>query len=456
MQQTTTSLESLPADAWQHFKLRRRDWAAVALTSKRLRDVAYAVAGGSLRLASHRDASQFFGSANPAWRGPLTDLFLRVVPHGELSFCAAVRGPYVFEKLNALDVCSVSLRPGFWQAVFECCQRLRVLRVRQQPPEHREYYKTLISYLRSTADLLKYGVPRLERLRLASTTWFPDEFPDEFPGAAQAPQAIPSEFARDVEAAVRFLRDAVPVSSSTLICLENYSGTAVLGVDAPLQTLHAVHGDPASVMGPVTLETLEVARWRPSWSALDFSRLAPFRNLHTAELRVDARNLVDTNRAIATLRHLPRSLRKLDLEVDLWFALTSVDGLAASEVHWGTPLEDHDRLETLTVDVTFVPATARQVLQDWLGVGSGVKFVMLRFQVDHAEEYSREIEENYHDIDEEDDWMISMREAQHEAATIPLHGGWLSDWLWRHPNAIACVVNASPTFQCAHPRAELK
>lgn len=323
-----------------------------------------------------------------------------------------------------------------WPAVFEACPALRDVTVVA------DFY--MISYAEEVnhfVDLVACGAPRLERLDVEGN-WM------VITPATVKDWIGTDPLRRDIVAAVKRVCDTPPVASDTLRWYRNASRQVPLGVDAPLRCLEIDDGG-LQGMGPRAHSSTETLVWKTYWPEFDARHVAPFSRLTSADIRVGFLAYAQrVSGALASLAHLPPSLRRLTLRFDTWVLRPE-----SSDVAWGAPLAHLDQLTDLDLQLTYPPLTVAELLAGWMGLGGpALRRVRARFLDEASSSLEREVDSLLeHGADEGDDSLELLREAI-EAVSRPVDPAGLCAWLRRNPRATARVEGLGDRLECCHPR----
>lgn len=322
-----------------------------------------------------------------------------------------------------------------WPTVFAACPGLREVKVVGD-----FYMHNYAQDVGHCTDLVVHGAPRLERLDLEGG-WlviFPRGMTSEAPG---------------IQAAIRRMRDTPPVVSGTLRSFRTACKQVPIGVDAPLQCLEIddTAYPPLAIerMGPVTRAATECVTWKTSWPHCDARHLAGFTGLSSADIHLGFMSrAARASEALRSLAHLPRTLRRVTLRLDLWLMAPE-----DSEVEWGAPLAHLQRLEDLDVEVTFPPLTVAELVAGWMGAGgAALRRVRARFQATAAAPLEREFDRLAEDgACLEDETMVELLDGMARVSGR-VDPGPLTAWLDRHPGATAVIKGLHDRLECDHPR----
>lgn len=347
---------------------------------------------------------------------------------------------FAFAHLKKLTLWHCRFPGGgpFWKRVLEACPALEDVTVITD-----FFLGNYAADVDHYVDLVTLGAGRLKRLDIEGS-WL------LFTPASATSQG-------DIHRAVARAHAAPCVPSDTLEFYRSSCQQAPMAVDSP-RLMRAVVVEPnegpllVSRMGPATKSACRHLEWTASWRVFDARALAPFRNLETLDVRVEASTVTRINRCINSLYHLPPTLRRLSLRLDNWLMTYE-----ESAICWGRPLAHLEALTTLEIRMRAPPSTVADVLAGWLGAGTGVRTIVVEFEETSDHEFEMEIARLLEEeADPDADEIREIRDLWEEAAR-PVDPSRLLAWLDAHP-ACEVTVRNMPTLERAapvHPRLHL-
>lgn len=411
------------------------DVARLALCSRWLRDAMLGVLSRRGLTVADRHADCIF--KNGAWAA-LQSLTIRGIAR------KFFHGPYVhisppaipFASLRSLVLTHCHLPPDrkFWPCVFEACPALEA--VSSTTDFHSPTYASDVSH---HVDLLTLGVPRLRRLDVEGV-WM-----------LVYPINAVTSGREDIFGAVTAAHAVGAVASSTLEFFRLACQQVPVSVDSSALR-HAVVVEPhqkplvVSRMGPASHAALRRLDWRVPWQAFDAAALAPFRALTDLTIRLEASSASRVSRALATLAHVPPTVKHLRLVLDTW--LMSWDD---SGVEWGAPLQHLTALQSLDVEMKFCPSTAATLLAGWMGAGAAaggaaaIRRVRVAFLETLDHEFQHEVDRLIEEHGEHADDSVDQVRQEWRHATRPLDPAPLARWLDDRPDCVALIHNG-PAF----------
>lgn len=320
-----------------------------------------------------------------------------------------------------------------WPAVFGACPALRDVKF------YGDFY--MHNYARDVhhcIDLLEHGAPRLERL--------------DMEGGWMTFCHSESSHDTDIRRAVIRMHSTPAVRSDTLRAFRAACKQVTVGVDAPLHSLVIDDSPypPVAIkrMGPVALACTETLAWKSMWSRFDGAHLACFARLASADIRVGGlRYATRVSACMASLAHLPTSLRSLRVRLDTWWMEPDESGVA-----WGEPLRHLGALTDLELDITFPPLTVGELLGGWMGARPSIRRVRARFQHAAVQSLEREYDTLVGEGADVEDEIVQGLCAAMARVSHRVDPSGLSAWLDRHPGAVASVEGLHDRFECDHPR----
>ena len=339
-------------------------------------------------------------------------------------------------RILKLTHCKLPTAKPFWPEALAACPELEAVTYLED-----FFVGTYAASVDHMIDLVAHGAPRLRHLDIEGSwiVMYPTVYATRFTGVREATARAYAQ---------------PPVTSSTLRHFRAACQQAPLGVDAPLDTLSIAEPCQApfvvSKMGAAALSHTRSLTYKCTCKAFDASRLASFENLRELTVRIDS--IVTRAHArdcLATLAHLPRSLRRLTLSLDIWAMRLHDD----SGIEWGDePLKHLDDLEYLAVEMLFPPASAGSLLTSWLGVPAGVRTVRFQFKQHVNEAFQDEIERLLVDeaLDPQHDAVLALRQRWAEAMDLKVCRTDLDACMAKHPGAT--MHHNLPHLVAAHPR----